>query len=161
MTKQKLEKFFSKSLKQEESIWGMKLHNNMLAHQTTPADYILSATDDFGFHFTILVECKQVTCKEDGKGRLATKRLKQMNDLLGFQCSFPNHKSYFCIAFKERFWAKSDIYMIPIIIMDLAVKKNLHEGRMSFNREQFEENFKSFKVQLVKNLIPLREYIFK
>ena len=41
MVKNKLEKKFSASLKADPDLWGMKLHNNPLAHQNTPADYIV------------------------------------------------------------------------------------------------------------------------
>ena len=42
MTKNKLEKLFSASCKADTDFWYMKLHNNPLAHQKTPADYILT-----------------------------------------------------------------------------------------------------------------------
>ena len=54
MTKNKLEKKFSESLRADSDFWGMKLHNNMLAHQTTPADYIMTYVD---LHcYTILID---------------------------------------------------------------------------------------------------------
>ena len=39
MTKNRLEKKFSESLKADTELWGMKLHNNPLSHQNTPGDY--------------------------------------------------------------------------------------------------------------------------
>ena len=141
MVKNKLEKKFSESFKQWSGIWGMKLHNNLLAHQTTPADYILTKTTTISApdlpniktyrHVTILVEAKQVTLKE-GKGRLVFKRLKQMHSLLNFENVSKCHEAYFLIAFKADRWANSDIYMVPAKWLD-TFTKTWHN--VSINRE--------------------------
>jgi hypothetical protein len=158
--KNKLEKLFSKSLNADDAIWGMKLHNNMLAHQTTPADYIINLEADFGELElqlkSCLVECKQVTCDENGKGRLTFKRLKQTHDLLYFADRFINHQAYYCITFKEKFWKKSDLYIIPIKFFVQTIKKVMNK---SLNRQDFYNLFKKHKIEMEKPLIPIREVL--
>jgi len=148
MTKNKLEKCFSKSLKADDSLWGMKLHNNPLAHQNTPADYIISRTiyDNYISLILILVECKQVTCK-DGKGRLAFKRLKQMHDLLNFTSISPLHESNFCIAYYDKRWDNSDVYIVPVKIMHELVNS---WDYVSLNREDASVQLKDYKVDVLK-----------
>lgn len=155
MTKNKLEKLFSKSIKADSRFWGMKLHNNPLAHQNTPADFILSYDewdDDELHHYTVLAECKEVTCKE-GKGRLVHKRLKQLHDLLSFQNKFAaSHRSFFVVSFNEERWANSDVYIIPIFEMNEALKNST---KVSFNREEMKELFSKFTVSIDKRGIDL------
>jgi len=138
MTNNKLEKMFSKSL-HSSHLFGMKLHNNPLAHQNTPADYLISNGKE-----VILVECKQVTCK-DGNGRLAINRLKQLHDLLSFAKHYTNHKAFFCIAFWDGRWDKSEIYFIPAkglkIVIDNWEKK-------SFNRFDMQTIFYELQVRI-------------
>ena len=145
MTKNKLEKIFSKSLQSDIELWFMKLHNNPLAHQTTPADYILSYQQSiFPPNLQLhLVECKQVTCC-DGKGRFAFKRLKQMYDLIQFEEKvFHFHNGWLCLAYYDRTWANSEVYLIPIKVM----QKVIHDSSyVSINREDAKERFKNFKL---------------
>ena len=142
MTKNKLEKKFSSSARESE-FWFMKLHNNMLTHQTTPADYIMTTMTN-GYLNSILVECKQVTCKEDGKGRLAFKRLKQMHDLKAFEDVFPAHRSFFCIAYFDRRWANSDIYIVPVFAMEMIIADHPY---VSMNRIDALLKFGPWKVE--------------
>jgi len=141
MTKNRLEKLFSKSL--EQFCWGIKLHNNPLAHQNTPADYIISEQG-----MVYLVECKQVTCK-DGKGRLAFNRLKQMHDLLSFGV-YSFHKAYFCIAFWDGRWSNSEVYLIPAIDMQAYIIDN---SKVSANRVEFKKFFDEYRVYIVGGII--------
>lgn len=149
MVKNKLEKKFSESFKQWPNIWGMKLHNNMLAHQTTPADYILTKTTSNGGHATILVEAKQVTLKE-GKGRLAFKRLKQMHGMLNFETVSVCHFSYFIIAFKDNRWANSEVYFIHAPWLHHFV-----EGwdKVSINREDAKREWAQHKLEYADGII--------
>lgn len=152
ITKNKLEKLFSESMKSQFT-WGMKLHNNPLSHQNTPADYII--THDMK---VILVECKQVTC-EDGKGRLAFKRLKQMHDLIAFESVYPTfHKAYFCIAYYDDKWAKSLIYLIPVNVLKAIIDTSNKE---SLNQTEAEEYLNSFKVEIIRGELQLRKKIFQ
>jgi len=155
VTKNKLEKMFSKSLKAEDAFWGMKLHNNPLAHQNTPADYILTYEyqKNYEMHLkTILVECKQVTCDDYGRGRLTHKRLKQMHDMLSFENKFNNHKAFWCIAFYNSRWDKSDIYLIPVRVMYGAIQAH---SMVSFNRIDFDRIFADYRVFINGGVIPL------
>ena len=162
MVKNKLEKLFSASLKEDNRFWGMKLHNNPLAHQNTPADYILTLESKrFDGSFTTipilkrhvyLVECKQVTCKE-GTGRLTFKRLKQMHDMNAFEAKFPFfHKAYWCIAFYDGRWDKSEIYLIPT--RELHNQVILH-NKLSFNREDMKKLFSQHKTTVVRGVIDI------
>lgn len=152
MTKNKLEKRFSMSLKDEPRLWGMKLHNNPLSHQNTPGDYIITSfygTDAFVY----IIECKQVTCDEDSKGRLAHKRLKQMHDMLAFENKFPGfHKAFFCVAFYDKSWANSEVYMIPVKIMYDIVTNHRYE---SFNRDYMREEFQKYR--MIGGMLPIWE----
>jgi len=151
IVKNKLEKLFSKSLKADNTIWGMKLHNNPLSHQNTPADYILSYENgDIPLKLT-LVECKQVTCK-NGKGRLAFKRLKQMHDLIAFENYTPSHNSYFCIAYYDKRWDKSEVYIIPVRIMKELIDNHNY---VSLNREDALTKLKHFKINIEKGVLDL------
>lgn len=164
MTKNKLEKKFSESAK-ESDFWCMKLHNNMLAHQTTPADYILSYTtyrldtstdltaDPYANKLWLyLVECKQVTCK-DNKGRLAFKRLKQMHSLLNFEKQSHFHKSFFCIAFYDGRWDNSDVYIIPAKDMDSLIHNHKN---VSMNRESAREILKHDRIEMKGKFLDLK-----
>ena len=154
MTKNKLEKKFSKSLKEDSELWGMKLHNNMLAHQTTPADYILTHNNGVNLK-VILVECKQVTLK-DGKGRFAFKRMKQMHDLLAFEHVQPlYHISYVCLAYLEPLWKDTDVYIIPAseFVRMLTIEQAL--GHMSINRQNAKVYFGGNKAEYDHQCIQL------
>lgn len=144
MVKNQLEKKFSKSLKEDPALWGMKLHNNPLSHQNTPADFVFSYIERNTLKL-VLVECKQVTCK-GGKGRFAFKRLKQMSDLLNFERMRPeHHSSYLCLAYYDERWDKSDVYMIPIEFMKETIDNHTN---VSINREDAKYKFKDFKMQI-------------
>ena len=159
MTKNKLEKKFSESLKADTELWGMKLHNNPLSHQNTPADYIIDyfkqdlSADSLQLH---LVECKQVTLDEEGKGRLAFKRLKQMNDLIIFGEIRQAHHSWFCIAYKEKLWANSDIYIVPAKTMRSIVELFADDlNLVSMSRVNAAEHLSFYKVNMINGLIDL------
>jgi len=139
MVKNKTEKMFSKSLR-ESSLWGMKIESNPLAHQQQPGDYIL--TFDTMKHWTIIVEAKQVTCDENGKGRFAFKRLKNLIPLRTFDRRSFNHRGYLLLTYNENMWANSDIYLIPInAIGDLIAKWPM----VSLNREDAQKEFGKYK----------------
>ncbi len=160
MVRNKLEKLFSKSQK-DQFQWGMKLHNNPLAHQTTPADYIVSMKDDdsvYHEHKFMLMECKQVTCKRSqsftdtagktpalGKGRLAFKRLKQMHDLLAFEAIHGKNSAFFVVAFYDGRWNNSEVYMVPINQMKNMVD---NYGRVSINRQDMKSYFPNHILKL-------------
>jgi len=157
MTKNKLEKLFSYSCRHIKGLFYMKLHNNPASHQTTPADYILSypMSDLVGIRLT-LVECKQVTCK-DGKGRIAFKRLKQMHDLLNFLTLRPVfHKSYFCIAFYDNGWIKSEIYIIPVMKMYESIQET---DQQSYNRTEMKELFGDYLVPIRDKLLQIQNIV--
>ena len=152
MVKNKLEKMFSKSCRFDNTIWFMKLHNNPLSHQTTPADYMITYIKHHKELIANLLECKQVTCKE-GKGRLAFKRLKQLHDMLSFEKKFPTfHKAYFCIAFYDTNWSKSDIYIIPVKDMELFIHQS---EKVSANRRDMQTYFYDEKVKINKGVIDI------
>jgi len=128
----------------------MKLQCNPLAHQNTPADYFISWIEKSIFLKNALIECKQVTCKE-GKGRLAFKRLKQMNDLFNFKTLRMNyHEAYFCIAFYDGGWLGSEVYLIPIhkIYEDVLETK-----KKSFNRDVFKEKYGDYLLQIQNGIL--------
>ena len=164
MTKNKLEKLFSESMHSDKELWAMKLHNNPLAHQNTPADYILDYQTKTPIYpdeiepfkqslRLMLIECKQVTLDED-KGRLAFKRLKQMHDLINFENIRPNyHKSYFCIGYWSGFWSTSEIYIVPVYTMQRLVMTFAERGIVSLNREQAKEHLKNYRAELKNGLI--------
>jgi len=160
MTKNKLEKLFSASCRANKSLWYMKLHNNPLAHQNTPADYILSyeelCTLGGGNQYKrikiALVECKQVTCK-NGKGRLAFKRLKQMHSLLSFHAKrIGFHEAYFCIGFHDKGWMNGEIYIIPIHAMSDVIERSY---KKSINRDEMMMTFSNYKLNVDKGIIQL------
>ncbi len=91
-----------------------------------------------------LVECKQVTCK-DGKGRLAFKRLKQMSDLIAFEKKFEFHKSWFCIAFKDKYWRDSEVYLVPA----MEFKSHVTDSMMSsINRHTMKDYFGQWQIEM-------------
>ena len=144
MTKNKLEKAFSKSLQADTDLWGMKLHNNMLAHQITPADYIISYNKRLFSLFLHLVECKQVTCKM-GKGRFAFKRLHQRYDLENFENHNPYHHSWVCLAYWDGRWSNSEVYLIPINAMASVIDSSTN---MSMNRIDAKLLWEDFRIPL-------------
>jgi hypothetical protein len=160
MVKNKLEKQFSKSLKTYLDFWGMKLHNNMLAHQTTPGDYIISHLEEIGLNDMgneiealrlLLVECKQVTCSTDENRRFAFKRLKQLPDLIGFEAKFPyHHFSWLCLGFIEQRWENSEVYLIPIKTFSDHIKSSM---KVSINRNECKEFFNRHQIDILKGSI--------
>ena len=145
--KNKLEKLFSKSMK-DQFQWGMKLHNNPLAHQTTPADYIVSdlrRTTIFDYHKFMLIEAKQVTCDENGKGRLAFKRLKQMHDMLSFQKIHGERSAFFLIGFWDKRWTNSEVYLVPVNLIEFTINTS---SKVSINREEAKHQFYPFQLEI-------------
>ena len=159
MVKNKLEKMFSKSIHNDRTLYGMKLHNNPLAHQNTPADYFINlekTPDGMSELWSVLVECKQVTCRE-GKGRLAFKRLKQMHDLLMFKSFSHFHEAYWCIAFWDGSWADSEIYLIPTTEMKQFIDNCKF---VSVNRHDMHNEFNHRLCQIeTGSIINIRRYI--
>ena len=145
MVKNKLEKIFSKSMRNQFQ-WSLRLFTNPLTHQTAPADFIMDCLDEDENLHLILVECKQVTCKER-KGRFAFKRLKQMHDLLNFTSISPLHESNFCIAYYDKRWDNSDVYIVPVKIMHELVNS---WDYVSLNREDASVQLKDYKVDVLK-----------
>lgn len=151
MVKNKLESKFSESMHADKELWGMKLISNPLTHQNTPADYIIDYKDstmsghpDHTNLRLMLVECKQVSCDEDGSGRFAFKRLKQMHDLINFENVRPyNHKSFVCIAFWDKRWDKSDVYLIPIHQFERFI---MLLNKESGNRKDFFTHMMTYKI---------------
>ncbi len=152
MVRNKLEKLFSASCKVDRDLWFMKLHNNMLAHQTTPADYILTVDRAFKPK-TILVECKQVTCEDGtGKGRFAFKRLKQLHDLISFETLRHFHESYLCLGYYAHGWTNSAIYLVPIYVMQTIIAE--HKTK-SLNSQDAETILKSYKIKIKNKVMDL------
>lgn len=152
MVKNKLEKRFSQSFK-AQGFYGWKLHNNMLTHQTTPADYDICYVNH-PWYKRYLVECKQCTVSDNNpKPTLKIDRLHQMNDMIAFQKYSPNHKSFFCIAWVEKRWTDSDIYLIPVDEMYYFVN-NWH--KQSINRDDMREHFDRFKTSIIAGNINLK-----
>ena len=132
----------------------MKLHNNPLAHQNTPADYFLSwikIESEKAKLVNALVECKQVTCK-DGKGRITFKRLKQLHDLLNFasmRTSF--HKAYFCLGFYDSGWLNGEVYLIPVHLLYEEILKR--KTKASFNRNEVAVLFNEYILPIEKGIL--------
>jgi hypothetical protein len=152
LTKNKLEKLISGSMEawRAKQWFIMKLHNNPLAHQTTPADYLLTIPYKGTTMFIrniVLLEAKLVTCDE-GKGRFALKRLKQLHDLLQFfLMDVHNHSAYIALAYYDERWANSELYIIPIQEMNSTI---LSRTKESINREEAKEEFAAFRVTVAQ-----------
>lgn len=108
MPKQKLEGYLSKSLKLHSDLFGYKLHNNPLAHQRTPADFVIHNRNGK----TIYIECKECKIIAD-KGAFAFHRLTQEENLYmldsfsGFICC------YVMILFKQARFQNSVCFLVP------------------------------------------------
>jgi hypothetical protein len=153
MVKNKLESLFSESFHADTRIWGMKLISNPLTHQNTPADYILDYHIRDGTFTVALVECKMATCEEDGKARLAFKRLRQMHDILNFENVKLNyHKGYFCIAYWDGRWSNSEVYMIPVQVFHKYV---LNSTKVSMNREDAKTNFGQYQMKMKNGILDM------
>jgi len=144
--KNKLEKHFSKMLKADSRFWGMKLHNNPLAHQTTPADYVLTCLKNDRLK-VLLVEAKQVTCK-DGKGRFAFKRLTQLASLMSF-VNHPGHEAYLCLAYYDKNWANSEVYYVPILHMKLVMEAHSFVSLNRSDAADILEKFRCYNLDLL------------
>lgn len=142
MVKNKTEKMFSKSLKLS-NLWGMKIESNPLAHQQQVGDFIL--TYDYTEHYTIIVEAKQVTCDEEGKGRFAFKRFKNLVPLLTFDLRNGNHKGFLLLTYNESGWADSDIYLIPVVVWENWAKD---WNNVSLNRNDALAVFNPFRLDI-------------
>jgi hypothetical protein len=85
---------------------------------------------------SVLLECKQVTCKDKENGRLTFKRLKQMHDMLCFSLFSKYTKAYFIIGYLESRITNSEIYLVPADelkkYMDSVTKKSIN--RSEFNK---------------------------
>lgn len=153
MVKNKLEKIMSPSLKLHFT-FAMKLHNNPLACQNTPADYLTTLFnakgDGTGRLGVYLIECKQVTCDPGEVGRLAFKRLKQMHDLLNFENLCPYHYSYFAIGFYDGGWTNSEIYIVPAQVMQELV---LESPKLSINRTEAKTIWAKYRCSIKNGLI--------
>ena len=125
MTKNRLEKNFSKAMHGARDLWGIKLHNNLLAHQTTPADYII--INQGTAH---LVECKQITLPNT----LKFKRLKQMSELLSFSARAKAF-SWFCFAWFTPSKKQETYYLVPAMEMH---KLTLSFSKKSITHSEFQ-----------------------
>lgn len=151
MTKNKLEKLISGSMAnwREKGWFVMKLHNNPLAHQTTPADYLLTVPQDNFSIKVVLLEAKQVTCDADGSGRFAFKRLKQKEDLSQFQNMNSFHSSYVALAFYDGRWANSELYIIPINDLKTFIESESW-AKESINRNEAKTWFGAYKIEVLQ-----------
>ena len=150
MVKNKLESKFSKAIKEDPMLWGMKLQNNPLAHTNTPGDFLLSYyTTGEELQLNIaLVECKQVSWKNGEPQRLNFKRLKQHFDLLTFKNFRKFHHSYYLIAYlDERFFENADVFLVPVGYMDGII--NSHT-KQSLNRADAKRLLNAFKINITK-----------
>ena len=156
MVKNKLETLFSNSMR-DQFAWGIKLHNNMLAHQTTPADYIVSMNlgNITSNHKFMLVECKQVTCK-DRNGRLAFKRLKQMHDLQTFEQIHGVKSAFFCIAYWDGRWTNSEVYLVPVSIISTLIETHNYK---SLNRADAMIRLNPFKLEIKGGVLQLQKLL--
>jgi len=138
MAKQRLESDLSKTLKQKyPHYYSMKLHNNPMAHQTTPADFmVLSGSNNY------LIECKQ--CSLD---RFEFSRLTQKEDLLIFESKLSQNYSYALIMFYTGRLDRSQIYMIPI--KDLIHYMDTHKLK-SINKKVAVESWAEYSISLEK-----------
>ena len=112
MVKNRIERLFTQSLKRMDPCpWHMKLQVNELAHNATPADFlVLTAT------FRYLVECKMVNLqsKQKNASRFDFARLTQELDLRHFDAYHTNNRGYVLLGFMERLSSRSDVYLVPI-----------------------------------------------
>jgi len=108
---QKLEGIFSKSLKLNKNLYGMKLQVNQLAHQTVPADFVVfNQVGDVQF-----VECKECKLNDKGKGSFGFGRLTQEADLNILQRFSVFMCNYVMILFRAPTLKKSYCFMIPFV----------------------------------------------
>ena len=150
IVRNKLESKFSESGHADKSLWFMKLISNPLTHQTTPADYILDYHNSTGLLVMCLVECKQVTCP----GRLAFNRLRQLHDLINFENIRPiHHKSFFCIAFWDKRWDQSEVYLIPVHVMQRLIMTLQEKGILSLNRQYAKDVLSAYRMPLENGLL--------
>ncbi len=138
MVKNKLEKEFSKYLKEREDVlWSMKLQSNMLAHTVCPADFIFIKKEGDRLH-TCLAEAKMITKKKI----FPLRRLTQLYSLTKFDSLHDNCHSFVILGFYgvPKLLNKT-IYIIPI--------KNFNDymynsTKKSINMEELETNFYKF-----------------
>lgn len=104
---QKLEGVLSKSLREVKNLYYHKLHNNPLAHQKTPADFIVHNKKGT----TIYIECKECKLK-DGKGSFAFSRLTQEQDLEIIENFSNSTISAVMILFRDKTLKKSSCFII-------------------------------------------------
>ena len=158
------ERLLSEWLHSQNNLWFLKLHNNPLAHQTTPSDFLvlskaIDAPDylndvDVNVLNAYLVECKECTCSNE-QGRWHYDRLTQIEDMIRFQKYSSRCISYLFITFHDTNWMKSDIYLIPI---DMYIAY-LPYDRQSLNRKDFKDIFIKYKIEYkIKDGINLNSY---
>lgn len=145
MTKQRLEGDLTKALKQI-NCYSLKLHNNPMAHQTTPADYLIITRNN-----NYLIECKQ--CSNDS---LAFSRLTQLQDLLIFQKKYTNTFSYILLMYYTGRIDKSDIYLIPVLYLNNIIKNHKFK---SLNKNDAFKYFNQYKIKTEKSILQIKQYI--
>ncbi len=138
MTKQHLESYLSRSLKQYNDLWYLKLQVMPLAHTQTPADYIVLSKDN-----KYLVECKE--CKND---IFSFDRLTQEHELSVFQSKFKSNRSYLLLMFWKERLNKSSIYLIPI---NAYLRHKSRTKKRSINLKECQDQFMIYKVMLTEN----------
>lgn len=146
MKKQKLEKILKKSITNNLNLLGFKLHNNPLAHQTTPADFIIHTKSNKVYY----VECKECKRKSDGSIRFDFNRLTQETDLEILNSFNEIISCYVCISLQEKTFKKSKYYLIPF-----SEYKKIKESfiKNSLNEKDMIEYFKEFELLQISNEI--------
>lgn len=150
MAKQRLEKDLSKTLKHYyKDIYYIKLHNQPLSHQTSPADYIILTKNN-----NILIECKQ--CKSK---RFEFSRLTQLTDLLLFEKVLDKNESYLLLMFYKTRLGNSDIFLIPIKIFKQYIDNSI---KKSINNIECLKYFNNYKLNIKKGgFLDLCNFIYK
>lgn len=150
MAKQRLEgdvrntlKFYSVSY----SFYFMKLHNNPMAHQTTPGDFLILCNNK-----NILFECKQTKTSS-----FDFNRLTQLDDMEIFNDFFQHNSAYIIIMFYKGRLDKSDIYLINV---DEFVKFKLTWKKNSINDNEACVVWNQYKIPIYKGGILRFERIF-
>jgi hypothetical protein len=116
--KQHCEEIFRNSVKESNlKCWLKKQQVMPLAHQTSPADFIVITEGNNN-----LVECKESNLLKS-KPTFDRDRLTQHDELVAFANIFPHHHAYVVLLFWAGSVAKSDAFMVPINIWDQKLEE--------------------------------------
>ena len=138
MVKQKLEGIFTKSVKQRDDLWYIKLQVHPMAHTKSPGDFLVLGKDR-----RYLIECKQVDMRKNNKNTWVMKRLTQEEDMIKYNCCQYNNKAYLLILFLRNRVSYSDFYLVPILSYKNTLK-DWHKKSIRF--DEFHSLFFKFKV---------------